>query len=325
MNLTRLQRFLSVYRNESFSRAAEELGMTHSALTKSVQLLEQELGVDLFDRTTRVVSPTEPGHRLAARAEELLAFAAQVGEEAVSGQQHIRLITGPAVIEASLAPVLAALHKAHPDVRVTAETMPPDIAIARLQRREVDLLLYHSTTIRALPDRRAFRISPVIDEAYVAVVRKGHPLIQSDLSIDAMLGFQWAVPGYDRLYRSAIPAEIEMKYRRAGFPHYRILSLGTCLALAANSDLIALLPENFARREAPALGLEIMPMPFDDGGSYVVSAITLARRPPEPIVEELIGMFAVCANPASPAAEGTDTFSDKPIAAGLQDPRNVGR
>lgn len=309
INLTRLQRFLSVYRNESFSRAADELGMTHSALTKSVQLLEQELGADLFDRTTRVVSPTKAGHRLAARAEELLAFAAQVGEEAVSGQQHIQLIAGPAVIEASLAPVLAALHKAHPEIRVTAETMPPDIAIARLQRREVHLLLYHSTTIRALPDRRAFRISPIIDEAYVAVVRTGHPLFDGDRSLDAMLSFQWAIPGYDRLYRSAIPAEIERKYRRAGFPHYRILSLGTCLALAADSDLIALLPENFARREAPALGLEIIAMPFDDGARYGVSAITLARQPPDPIVEELIGMFAAGAVLATSAADRTDVSS----------------
>jgi LysR family transcriptional regulator, regulator of abg operon len=303
MNLIRLQRFLSVYRNESFSRAADELGMTHSALTKAVQLLEQELGAALFDRTTRVVIPTEAGHRLAARAEELLAFAAQVGEEAVSGQRHIQLIAGPAVIEASLAPVLAAFYKARPDIRVTAETMPPDIAIARLQRREVQLLLYHSTTIRALPDQRAFRMTPIIDEAYVAVLRTGHPLFDGDRSLDAMIGFQWAIPGYDRFYRSAIPADIERKYRRAGFPHYRILNLGTCLALAASSDLIALLPENFARREAPRLGLEIMPMPFDDSARYAVSAITLARQPFDPIVEDLIGMFAAGANLASSAAD----------------------
>lgn len=291
LNLTRLRRFLAVYRSESFTRAADELGMTHSALTKSVQQLEQDLAADLFDRTTRVVSPTDVGHRLAARAEELLAFAGQVREEATSGRRHIQLIAGPAVIEASLAPVLAAFHRLHPDIRVTAETMPPDIAIARLQRHEVQLLLYHSTTIRALPDRRAFRITPVIDEAYVAVLRAGHPYFQSDRSIDAMLDFQWAVPGYDRLYRSAMPSQTEQRYRRAGFPHYRILSLGTCLALASASDLIALLPESFARREAHPSDLEVLPMPFDDGARYNVSAVTLASRAADPILATLIGLF----------------------------------
>jgi DNA-binding transcriptional LysR family regulator len=292
LNLTRLRRFMAVYRNASFTLAAEELGMTHSALTKSVQQLEQELGVEVFERTTRMVVATEAGIRLAARAEELLAFADEIGEEVVSGKRHIRLIAGPAVIEASLAPVLVAFHKRHPAVRVSAETMPPDIAVARLRRREVQLLLYHSTTIRAFPDRRAFRITEIIDEAYVAVMRKGHPALLGDRSLDSMLEHEWAIPGYDRLYRTAIPSAIEEKYRRAGFPHYRILSLGTCLALAAESDLITLLPEPFARREAAGLNLAIIPMPLADGARYIVSATTLANDPVDPVLEELIGMFA---------------------------------
>jgi len=299
MNLTRLQRFMAVYRNESFSRAADELGMTQSALTKSLQQLEQELGAELLERTTRVVQPTEAGHRLAARAEELLAFAAQVAEEAASGRRHIQLIAGPAVIEASLAPILAAFHKVYPDIRVTAETIPPNMAITRLQRREAELLLYHAATIRALPDRSAFRISLIIDEPYVAVLRVRHPLLQGDRSLDEMLGFQWAVTGYDRLYRAAMPTEIERKFRHAGFPHYRILSLGACLSLTAKSDLIALLPESFARREAPPLGLEVIPMPFDNRARYAVSAVTPANQPLDPVIEALIGMFA---DPAAASA-----------------------
>ena len=106
LNLTRLRRFLSVYHNKSFTRAADELGVTHSALTKSLQQLEQELGIEVFDRTTRVVSPTEAGHRLALRGAELLAFAGQVSEDISSGARHIRMIAGPAVIEASLASAL---------------------------------------------------------------------------------------------------------------------------------------------------------------------------------------------------------------------------
>jgi DNA-binding transcriptional LysR family regulator len=250
------------------------------------------------------------------------AFAAQMGEEAVSGQRHIQLIAGPAVIEASLAPVLTAFHKVHPDIRVPAETMPPDMAIARLQRREVQLLLCHSTTIRALPDRRAFRISPVIDEAYVAVLLSRHPLFQGDRSLDEMLAFQWAVPGHDRLYRAAIPTEIERKYHRAGFPHYRILSLGTCLALAAKSDLIALLSQSFARQEAPPLGLEIMPMPLDDGARYAVSAIPLTCQPLDPVIEALTGMFAERAAAGAAAADDTVTSSHSAATQGLQDVRN---
>jgi len=295
LNLARVSRFLAVYRHKSFSRAAAELGMTHSALTKSIQLLEQELGVEVFNRTTRMVVPTDSGIRLAERAEELLALADQIGEEVASGQRHIRLIAGPAVIEASLAPALAAFYKIHPGVRVTAETLPPDLAATRLRQREADLLLYHSTTVRALPDKRAFQIVQLIDEAYVAVLRKDHPVLQSACSLDDMLRYQWAIPGYDRVYRSAIPADIEEKYRRSGFPHYRVLSLVTCLALVAESELITLLPESFAMREVRSLALRIMPMPLADGARYVVSAITLANSPPDRVLEELKNAFAVSA------------------------------
>jgi DNA-binding transcriptional LysR family regulator len=110
-----------------------------------------------------------------------------------------------------------------------------------------------------------------------------------------MLRFRWAIPGYDPVYRSAIPAEIEEKYRRSGFPHYRILSLVTCLALVAESDLITLLPESFAMREVRSLELEVIPMPLADGARYVVSAITLANNPPDQVLEDLKNAFAACA------------------------------
>lgn len=292
LNLTRVRRFLSIYRNESFSRAAEELGVTHSALTKSLQQLEQELGTDLFDRTTRVVSPTEAGHRLALRGEELLAFAGQVSEDVASGTRHIRLIAGPAVIEASLPAALGAFHKIHPEVRISAETMPPDLAFARLRRREVELLLYHSNLITTLPDQQSFRINQIIDEHYVAVLRADHPALRSDRSPEALLNHRWAIPGYDPLYRSAIPAAIEERFRRASFPHYRILSLSACLSLAAGGDLITLLPEPFVRAQPAARDLVILPMPLADGARYTISAFGLANVPQDPILAELIRLIA---------------------------------
>ena len=292
LNLTRLRRFLSVYHNKSFTRAADELGVTHSALTKSLQQLEQELGTEVFDRTTRVVSPTEAGHRLALRGAELLAFAGQVSEDISSGARHIRLIAGPAVIEASLASALAMFHKAHPDVRVTAETMPPDLAFARLRRREVELLLYHSNLIGTLPDRQSFRITQIIDEPYVAVLHADHPVLQTDCSPEILLKQQWAIPGYDRLYRTAIPVEMEERYRRASFPHYRILSLSTCLSLAAEGSLITLLPEPYVRAQPAARDLVILPMPLADGARYSISAISLANVPQDPLVNALIGMIS---------------------------------
>jgi LysR family transcriptional regulator, regulator of abg operon len=267
--------------------------MTHSALTKSVQLLEQELGAELFNRTTRNVVPTDAGNRLAQRAEELLALADQIGDEVLSGTRHLRLIVGPAVMEASLAPALTSFYKAYPDIRVTAETLPLDIAADRLRQREADMLLFHSTSVSAIPEQRLFHIHKIIDEAYVAVMRQDHPALQGTFGTDEMLQYKWAIPGYDRNYRSAIPSDIEEKHRRSGFPHYRVLSLVSCLALVAESDMITLLPASFAHREARALNLTVMPMPLSDGARYDVSAITLRNANPDPVVQALKNAFAM--------------------------------
>lgn len=293
INLKRLSRFVAVYRNKSFSRAANELGMTHSALTKSLQLLEQELGTELFNRTTRSVVPTDAGNRLAQRAEELLALADQIGDEVLSGTRHLRLIAGPAVMEASLAPALTSFYIAHPNIRVTAETLPLDIAAGRLRQREADMLLFHSMSVSAIPEQRLFHINKIIDEAYVAVMRKDHPVLQHAFGSDEMLHYKWAIPGYDRNYRSAIPSDIEEKYRRSGFPHYRVLSLVSCLALVAESDMITLLPASFANREARALDLTVMPMPLSDGARYDVSAITLRNGTSDPVLNALKNAFAI--------------------------------
>lgn len=63
-SLSRLKPFEAAARHESFSRAAEELGMTQTAVSKQIALLERELGVVLFDRRNRAVFLTSEGRRL---------------------------------------------------------------------------------------------------------------------------------------------------------------------------------------------------------------------------------------------------------------------
>jgi DNA-binding transcriptional LysR family regulator len=85
---------------------------------------------------------------------------------------------------------------------------------------------------------------------------------------------------------------MEERYRRASFPHYRILSLSTCLSLAAEGSLITLLPEPYVRAQPAARDLVILPMPLADGARYSISAIGLANVPQDPLVNALIGMIS---------------------------------
>src|SRR5712691_1525581 len=63
-HLDDLLAFVAVGRERSFTKAAAKLGVSQSALSHTIRELEARLGVRLLTRTTRSVSPTEPGERL---------------------------------------------------------------------------------------------------------------------------------------------------------------------------------------------------------------------------------------------------------------------
>lgn len=85
MNLDRIALFLHVARLKNFSAAARELGLSTAAVSKQVQLLEEDLGIKLLHRTTRLVTLTEAGHgfflRANAAVHELSEAIQQAGEK----------------------------------------------------------------------------------------------------------------------------------------------------------------------------------------------------------------------------------------------------
>ncbi|MER8825799.1 LysR family transcriptional regulator [Mesorhizobium sp. M0938] len=70
--LTELASFVRVCDTASFSAAARELGLSQPAVSQQIRALEKRLGVRLFDRTTRHVSPTEAGRRYLERARDII-------------------------------------------------------------------------------------------------------------------------------------------------------------------------------------------------------------------------------------------------------------
>ncbi|GAA2353899.1 LysR family transcriptional regulator [Dactylosporangium salmoneum] len=93
--------FALVARHRSFSRAAEALGLSQPAVSQAVARLERELGLRLFERTSREVLPSPAGAALLAHAEAVLeqaaAFTAEAARLAVPAPAAIRLAYAPIV------------------------------------------------------------------------------------------------------------------------------------------------------------------------------------------------------------------------------------
>ncbi|MFI5782518.1 LysR family transcriptional regulator [Nocardia sp. NPDC051570] len=91
LNLYRITQFLEVAEQLSFTRAAQRLHMTQQALSVSVRRLEQELGVMLFDRTTRRVTLTHAGRILRNGSRSLLMASQEVTEQTRQAAQLARV------------------------------------------------------------------------------------------------------------------------------------------------------------------------------------------------------------------------------------------
>lgn len=128
-----IQAFLTVARLRSFSGAAREMGVSRSAVSQSVRLLEEQLRVVLLARTTRSVSLTEAGRRLVDRAGpsmgQLMSALAEVSAQPGEAVGRLRLSVPRAALPFVIEPVLPAFRERHPrvDVEVVVEERFVDI------------------------------------------------------------------------------------------------------------------------------------------------------------------------------------------------------
>ena len=124
MELSQLEVFLAVARERRFSRAADKLFRTQSAVSQTIRKLEDELGEALFDRSSREGVLTDAGKVLFEYAEKLINLR---GEAAESLSELRELQTGKLVIAANeftvlyLLPVLAEFRRVHPMIKITVE------------------------------------------------------------------------------------------------------------------------------------------------------------------------------------------------------------
>jgi DNA-binding transcriptional LysR family regulator len=149
MDLNLLATFVVVAESSSFSAAAKKLGVIRSSVSRSIAALEQELGVQLFSRTTRQVGMTQAGRALYAKAApQLASLKDAVGalperEELPSGTLRV---TAPLDIGSLVMPApLAAFSLRYPALQLDM----------RLSNRNVDLVADgFDAALRVLPPRR---------------------------------------------------------------------------------------------------------------------------------------------------------------------------
>jgi LysR family transcriptional regulator, carnitine catabolism transcriptional activator len=239
MEIRRIESFMAVAELGSFSAASARLHRSQSAVSTHVQQLEEELGVRLFDRTTRRVTPTVEGRLLLGRCRtamlELRSAAKELGEHSGLRRGHVSIGTVPSVSSHRLPAVLAAFKHRYPGVTIELH----EGSVSRIQDD-----LHQRVTDFAIGPRfgasRDLAYQPIFIDPFVAVfprnVATGPAVSLRELA------------RHDQLSQSsdtAVRAEVELAFRKAGLefrPTIEVSHHQTLINMVSAGLGVALLP-----------------------------------------------------------------------------------
>lgn len=142
MELRTLKYFLVVAREENITKAAALLHVTQPTLSRQMMQLEEELGVQLFTRSSHNIILTEQGMLLKRRAQELVSLAEKTKQELAQQQilnGEVAIGSGEYRSSVLLAQILAQFHKQHPQIRYEIFSGNSDDIKERIERGLLDV------------------------------------------------------------------------------------------------------------------------------------------------------------------------------------------
>jgi DNA-binding transcriptional LysR family regulator len=241
MELSQLEVFLTVAREHRFSRAAEKLYRTQSAVSQTIRKLEDELGEALFDRSSREGVLTDAGQVLYEYAERLLNLRKDAQDSLVELRELQKgklLIAANEFTSLYLLPVLSEFRRLHPMIKITVQRA--------LGSRIPDDVLQHSAELGVLSykpeEPRLHSVVTYLDEL-VLVVPPKHPLATaSEVSI-RQLGAESFVA---HIVSSPYREKVLQTFQRYKTPLHMGLELPTLQAIkqfVAMGNGVAFMPE----------------------------------------------------------------------------------
>ncbi len=241
MDLAQLEVFLAVAQERRFSRAADKLHRTQSAVSQTIHKLEEEIGEPLFDRSSREGLLTDAGRVLQEYAERLLNLRSNAQEALVELRE---LHKGTLAIAANeftalyLLPVLAEFRRLHPMIRVMVNRalgshIPDDV----LQHNsELGVLTYH-------PEESQLASVVVYLDELILVVPPKHSLANDTEVSIRQLGAESFVA---HIVSSPYREKVIQAFKRHKTPLHMDIELPTLQAIkrfVAMGNGVAFLPE----------------------------------------------------------------------------------
>lgn len=186
VELRHLRYFVAVAEERHFGLAAKRLHMSQPPLSRQIQSLEEEVGTELFDRTTRPIRLTEAGTAFLEEAHLLLEQSRRAIDRsrrtALGKDGHLVVAGLPWAFHETVPLVVRAFGARFADVSFELSMREPADQVNAVEKHWVDVGF-----TRPVIESRALRVEPLLEEGFVAAVPEHHPLAErAEVSLDEL-------------------------------------------------------------------------------------------------------------------------------------------
>ncbi|HAS6886306.1 TPA: LysR family transcriptional regulator [Vibrio parahaemolyticus] len=243
MDLNLIQTFLVVAEFQSYTKAAEQLGLTQPAVSAAIKRLEQVVDKQLFVKKGRGITLTSAAYQLLPQFEQ----AVSIIDNAITEKKHFEVYCSEIL-----------LHIMDPIKNTIFYESPPEkyILFELLRQQKADLVIDTVITKDA-----AFVMEEAYEEKAVIICREQHPRIQGSLSKEqfydethCLFSGKWNnMSGFEQLAQETI---LERKVELV------TSSLAGMALYVAQRDCLGLVSQSFANKWSKALKLQVLPCPI---------------------------------------------------------------
>jgi DNA-binding transcriptional LysR family regulator len=192
-----LQRFVDVAESGSLSRTSKRLYISQPALSKSLRLLEEQLGVRLLERGPRGVKLTKFGEAFYKRARSVTSELRRANDDLnhikglFTGCVSLGVTPGPGILDQIIPKAIVRIALKRPDLKFKVRSGAISELLVDLHRGDLDLLFTLLDERTKGPDLKTQKL---FDDSFALVVRTGHKLLsQKEISLNDLIENRWVM------------------------------------------------------------------------------------------------------------------------------------
>ncbi|MEK7943926.1 LysR family transcriptional regulator [Pigmentiphaga sp. YJ18] len=255
-----LQAVARLHETRNVHRAAEQLFLTQSAVSKLLREVEELIGSPLFLRSSQGLRPTEAGDAVAARAHALLAqlnaIETEIGAIGQGAMGRVRLGLTTFSQQLLLIEAITEITERHPRLKISMQTGSHDMLLTALEQGKVDCVI---TRLAGEAVQGKYAWDVLYEETISVVCRADHPLAGARrISAAALARADWILPPVEAPLRTVIDAYFVEHGLQPPQSILETLSVNILVLMAQRKQVLVPLPTSVAHEVQARQGLVVL-------------------------------------------------------------------